>query len=493
MVAIPAQGRLDEQPLPWLLLELHLSGWSGALLLSRERVGKRFLFQEGIPVFAESNLASESLGIQLVDAGKLSRPDHNKVTTHIERTGCKEGAALLELGLMKPRDLFDALKDQVRIRLVECFGWPTGEYHLDADSQPPDGAQPFRIDMHPLLQEGLEAHWSHDRVLQELAPNMERFPVRGKRFDKVVKRLRMDPAGEEMLAAVDGSRTLWKVVQLARTPRSMAAAWVLNAAQALEYHGSPVPTQEQAQASQVERDIEIVIEERPLAVSTQRPQAGKPSSARGSDHRVLALRNEILARHETLRDLDLYELLGVERDAAVGDIKRAYLQSAKTYHPDALARMGLDDETREVANQVFAEISKAHSVLSGTAQRRDYDARLETDSTDVDANMLAQAETLYLKAEVLIKAGNFKGALEFAAPAVDLWPEECAYQSALGWVLFKKAPSEPEFAREHLEKAARLDPDDGVNLFRLSVVLKELGEEKAAAAARNRAQSLGAT
>ncbi len=156
----------------------------------------------------------------------------------------------------------------------------------------------------------------------------------------------------------------------------------------------------------------------------------------------------------------------------------------------AIAEDGLDDETREVANQVFAEISKAHSVLSDTAQRRDYDARLETDSTDVDANMLAQAETLYLKADVLIKAGNFKGALEFAAPAVDLWPEECAYQSALGWVLYKKTPSEPERARQHLEIASRLDPDDGVNLFRLSVVLKDLGEGAAAEAARRRAQNV---
>jgi tetratricopeptide (TPR) repeat protein len=492
MVAIPAQGRLEEQPLPWLLLELHLSGWSGALLLSRDRVGKRFLFQEGIPVFAESNLASESLGIQLIDAGKLSRSDHNKVTSHIERTGSKEGAALLELGLMKPRDLFDALKNQVRIRLVECFGWPSGEYNLDPDSQPPDGAQPFRVDVHPLLQEGLEAHWSQERVLQELGPSMERFPVRGPRYDKVVKRLRMDPASEEMLAAVDGTRTLWKVVQLARTPRSLAAAWVLDAAQALEYRKSPVLADEEPTPT-FERDVEIVVEERPAAAAAERSRAAQPSSAQGGDDRAKALRNEIVAKHETLGDTDHYELLGVERDAAADAVKRAYLQAAKTYHPDALARMGLDDETLEIANRVFGEIGKAHAVLSDLARRREYDMRLETDSTDIDANLLARAETLYRKADVLIKAGNFKGALEFAAPAVDLWPEECAYQSALGWILYKKAPSEPELAREHLQTAARLDPDYGVNLFRLSVVLKDLGEDEAAEAARARAQTLGAT
>ncbi|MDP6244383.1 MAG: hypothetical protein QF462_13760, partial [Myxococcota bacterium] len=68
MVSIPEQGRLDEVPLPRLLLDLHRAGYGGALTLSRNRTGKRFLLQEGWPVFAESNLASESLGVQLMDA-----------------------------------------------------------------------------------------------------------------------------------------------------------------------------------------------------------------------------------------------------------------------------------------------------------------------------------------------------------------------------------------------------------------------------------------
>jgi tetratricopeptide (TPR) repeat protein len=488
MVAIPEQGELSDQPLPWLILELYRSGWSGALLLSRARVGKRFLFQEGIPVYAESNLPSESLGIQLMDAGLLDRGDYNRVTAHIERNGCKEGAALLELGLLKPRDLFDALKEQVRIRLLECFGWPAGEYHLDADSQPPEGAQPFRVDVHPLLQEGLETHWSQDRVFQELGPQMERFPVRSERFDKVARRLHMDSATEAMLQAIDGTRTLFKVVQLARTLRALATVWVLDAARGLDYRDAPVVLDE---APQGERDLEIVFEDAATTPREERQTAATSGRARVLDDRAEGLRTEILDKHEILGDLDHYELLGVAADADIVVIKRAYLAAAKTYHPDALTRMGFDDETREMANQVFAEISKALALLSDAGQRRDYDARLQTDSTDIDANLLAQAETLYLKGEVLIKAGNFKGALEFIEPAVDLWPEECAYQSALGWVLYKKTPSEPERAREHLEIASRLDPDDGVNLFRLSVVLKDLGEEAAAAEACNRAQNAG--
>ena len=96
MVAIPEQGRLEEIPLPRLLLDLHRARFEGSLELRRERMQKTFLFQEGVPVFAESNLASETLGVQLMDAGRLSREDHARVSQHVAERRCKEGKALLD-------------------------------------------------------------------------------------------------------------------------------------------------------------------------------------------------------------------------------------------------------------------------------------------------------------------------------------------------------------------------------------------------------------
>src|SRR5262245_15217497 len=126
MGAIPDKGRREEIPLPRLLLDLHRVRFEGSLLLRRERMEKACLFQERVPVVAESNLASETLGVQLMDAGRLPREDHARVTRHVSEKGCKEGKALLDLGLIEPKALFLALKDQVRLRIVDCFGWPQG-------------------------------------------------------------------------------------------------------------------------------------------------------------------------------------------------------------------------------------------------------------------------------------------------------------------------------------------------------------------------------
>ena len=37
---------------------------------------------------------------------------------------------------------------------------------------PPEETHPFRADIYPLLQEGVEAHWSPERILRELAGPM---------------------------------------------------------------------------------------------------------------------------------------------------------------------------------------------------------------------------------------------------------------------------------------------------------------------------------
>jgi tetratricopeptide (TPR) repeat protein len=489
MEAIPDHGRLDELPLPRLLLGLHRERFGGAVTLSRDRVGKRFLFRDGLPIFAESNLASESLGVQLMDAGRITRADYNRLVAHVERERCKEGKALLDLGLLDAKGLFLALKDQVRIRILECFGWPHGEFFVDRGSEPPADAQPFRAELYSLLQEGIETHWSSERALAELRPRMELYPARAERVARIADKLRSDDAVRALLEALDGTRSLWQVIQAANSPRGLAALWVLDAAEALVYRDTPKPDAETDEST--EPEIEIVTEA-PSEPARPRPQAARAGAPAAVDAQATAaLRREIAEKHARLSELDYYAVLDLSPACEVADVKRAYHAAAKTYHPDTLARSGLDAEARAEANRVFAKISKAYATLSDPQRRRDYDEERRGEGGGIDANRLANAETLYRKGEILMRQGNFRGAFDFLKPAVELWPDECAYQSALGWTYYKKVPSEAALARTHLERALALDPDDGVTLFRLGVVLRALGQTEAASQAHERASRLG--
>jgi len=64
---------------------------------------------------------------------------------------------------------------------------------------------------------------------------------------------------------------------------------------------------------------------------------------------------------------DYYEVLGVSKDASPKEVKKAYYELAKKYHPDS--NKG-DKETQ----QIFQEVSEAYECLSDDNKRKQYDA-----------------------------------------------------------------------------------------------------------------------
>ena len=63
---------------------------------------------------------------------------------------------------------------------------------------------------------------------------------------------------------------------------------------------------------------------------------------------------------------DYYEVLGIDKSADEGAIKRAYRSLAKKYHPDV-------NPGDKEAEQKFKEVNEAYAVLSDTEKKAKYD------------------------------------------------------------------------------------------------------------------------
>jgi molecular chaperone DnaJ len=63
---------------------------------------------------------------------------------------------------------------------------------------------------------------------------------------------------------------------------------------------------------------------------------------------------------------DYYKTLGVPKTAKTADIKKAYRELARKYHPDA-------NKGNADAEERFKEITEAYNVLSDEKQRKEYD------------------------------------------------------------------------------------------------------------------------
>ncbi|AJS61102.1 J domain-containing protein [Paenibacillus sp. IHBB 10380] len=82
-----------------------------------------------------------------------------------------------------------------------------------------------------------------------------------------------------------------------------------------------------------------------------------------------------------------YQILGVGRDAQAVEIKQAYRQLAKRYHPDT-------NQGSEEAAQRFKQIHEAYEVLSKESSRQAYDAKsASANSQNTHQRKNAQSES----------------------------------------------------------------------------------------------------
>jgi len=124
----PVRGTLTEHPLGWLLVHAADSAITGTLKLVRGKVRKLVFIIDGRPIFVDSNLRNETLGVYLVSRNVIDENQLAQALKQARATSRKLGETLVNMGLVDQQTVLDALLAQTRIKLARALIWQDGMF-----------------------------------------------------------------------------------------------------------------------------------------------------------------------------------------------------------------------------------------------------------------------------------------------------------------------------------------------------------------------------
>ncbi|MEM6992321.1 MAG: DUF4388 domain-containing protein [Myxococcota bacterium] len=204
---------------------------------------------------------------------------------------------------------------------------------------------------------------------------------------------------------------------------------------------------------------------KPAAPKPAAPKAEAPAKPRPAPIEIdgvdPAFAEELISLEEKIADeTHAFDLFGLELTATRKDVRRAWGDLSRKFHPDALASQGLE-ALRERVSEAFAALSEAHQLLADAEARTKLAEQIEAGefgSTTSDATATAraafEAELMVREGEKLMRSNNFARALEQFAAAAAIYSEP-ATEACIAWCTYQtseKRRDDATLANVTLEK-----------------------------------------
>jgi curved DNA-binding protein CbpA len=194
-----------------------------------------------------------------------------------------------------------------------------------------------------------------------------------------------------------------------------------------------------------------------------KPHPAAPAGAGDEDRGKVFTAQEHTARkmlfdqRDHLKDATHYTVLGVSETASADEIKKGYILAAKKFHSDSFSGLELGS-ARKVAEELFAKVNEANSVLTDKEKRAEYDVYLDRKAKGLptDVGAILRAEGLFQKGEMFFKAGRWEDAEAQFREAISLNHTEAEFHAYLGMAIFKRTGKAGD-GLEHVEKSLELD------------------------------------
>jgi len=429
---------------------------TGVLTVAHDDAKRLITFQQGMVRFAQSNVRAETVGAAQIASGLIKQTSFDRALAIARQQNIALHEALAAARVLTPEQLRTALKQQTVEVCVGALAIAAGTYRfeekpVEAVSAVPDmRTSPVAVVLEAAKRLGnpeAARPWLEQHALEKLnrSPELEREIFVLKTFWP----------GEAVTPLVTGGRSVGEILGRIKAPELALLQYLCMSGLLMLGSGAAKAAAAPADPAQADK--------------------GKTFSPAEQ-----AARAQLFAERDRLANASHYEVLGVAPGASASDVKNGWLAAAKQYHSDAFSGMDLGS-ARRVAEELFAKVNEANSVLSDANRRADYDVYLDRKAKGLptDIGAILRAESMFQRGEALFKAGRWEDAETQFREAISLNHAEAEFHAFLGMAIFRRYGG-PEQALPHLEKALGMDPRLRSGTIFLSQVYEAQGEAERA-------------
>jgi DNA-binding response OmpR family regulator/curved DNA-binding protein CbpA len=374
--------------IPWLCYALMNPAISGILQLQNESEKASISFGQGTIVQVEMKNPASYFGSLLIENGYLN-PEQLEQALSVNSPK-RLGERLVDMSLLSPHviDIINAEQTAIRLsRLITdtsfSVSFSAQEILSNASSIDAENLSPYLVDW---INSKIDAGWLKQRYLKWLncptAVSLQAAPV----------------------------RRLWSMTPLK------------NSLELIKEFEKGVPLSQILNKGIYKE--EAVYQVLHLLILTDYIKVKRESKAIDEGAQI----NRLKKIWADMGKQDFFSILGVPRNAKPNDIKKTFHELAKIFHPDKIP-LAASAVLKELAQQVFGQMTKAYETLSTDSKKVTYVKELEMGK----AEKILEAEALFEEGKMYLKTGQTSKAREKFEAASQLRPPTSEILVHLAW------------------------------------------------------------
>lgn len=455
-----------------VLVEIMQSRLSGSLRLSHHHSKTIIYVRGGEVVFAVSNQRQHRIFEILLRDGVVSKrqlveiPEFTNDLVLVKTLRAREILPESEIKSIFTRQIEGILRD--------ALGWKDGVWTFSPLARVKDDIN-YKIDVSALLVE-YGRSLPKDALVRRFKSFKELF---GKKPTLPAQEVNLLPQEAFLLFRFENSfLKIEEIVALSgwSDVETLQRLYILWLAGFLYRENWDVPFKEQ-QISAIS-SAKFELKKQSSASSEEKKPAKETTPVKESESEAIKIPAPVVETPETTLENYLerveaaethYELLNISHRAAAAEIKQAYFNLAKRFHPDLFQKQ-TDAETLRRVQRAFTEIAHAYETLRDEEKRRSYDFKLrklleeleklspeERGKPKTEQKTLTEASEIFEHGFNLLMDEEYEQALPYIVRAVHLAPDAARYHAYYGKLL-SMDKNQRFKAESELQTAIKLDP-----------------------------------